>query len=156
MHLNELENAGLSKRTLVIICSDHGEILNRLYFNVHGWPPCRQLVEVPVVFIPEQNVSLNMRLIDVFPTALDLMGLNPKLGDGKSCVGINRECTGINVSNSFVTRWKCSENGIKSLTPVRTFLAKLTDLNLIKKFITESPFILKIASKLIKVFRESM
>lgn len=127
-HLSELENAELLENTLIVICSDHGELLSRLHSDVHNWPPCKQLVEVPVCFIPEQKVNSCMRLIDVFPTALNIMGQDVKLGEGRSAMNQKGEVTGTNLAGPCLTTWRCSQEGTNPMNRPKVFLQQMLDI----------------------------
>jgi hypothetical protein len=85
-HIDELEDMGVLDETLVILTSDHGELLGDRFLGrrrfEHNYPPIRPLVEVPTVFY---NYTLDvdcMRLIDVLPTALEIIGRDGSFGDG--------------------------------------------------------------------------
>ncbi len=82
--LEGLRALGLEKDTLVILTADHGESLGEhgLYFN-HGNTLYDELLRVPLIMrypsrIPRNKVVSNQaRLLDVIPTILDILGIEP-------------------------------------------------------------------------------
>ncbi len=85
-HLDELEDRGILDDTLVVVTSDHGELLGERFLwrerYEHNYPPLRPLVEVPTVFYNAEVDAEAMRLVDVVPTALGITGRDGTLGDG--------------------------------------------------------------------------
>lgn len=84
--IQKLEEKDIMDETLVIVTSDHGELLGERFLGrnryEHNYPPLQELVQVPTVFY---NYDLDvecMRLIDLIPTALSLVGKESDLGDG--------------------------------------------------------------------------
>jgi len=79
--LDELKSSGLLDRTLVIITSDHGEMLGQNGGPVgHGWTVTPELVNVPLIIMDpgHPGYHLNNRVgsqVDLLPTILDLLGL---------------------------------------------------------------------------------
>jgi len=77
MHLKELKEKGIFDRTLIVFTSDHGEMLGERYLfkkvYAHLFPPCKQLVKVPTVFLNQDLDIEFMRTIDIVPTCLGLM-----------------------------------------------------------------------------------
>jgi arylsulfatase A-like enzyme len=82
--LASLRAAGLADRTLVVVTSDHGEELADHYpanTGTHGHSLRDPLVMVPLIVAdprrryPLQEVSTQVRLIDVLPTVADLLGV---------------------------------------------------------------------------------
>ena len=78
-HINELNELKLADRTLIVITADHGETS----LGQHMFPYGLELVLVPVIFIfnnPTDKVRIRMpniiRLVDVLPTALEILGLS--------------------------------------------------------------------------------
>jgi len=91
MHVRELKERGILDRTLVVLTSDHGELLGeRVYLTKrrgHSWPICRQLVEVPTVFLNYKIQAQCMRTIDIVPTCLDVLGIQTsETFDGRSII----------------------------------------------------------------------
>lgn len=79
--LEELERLGLSKDTLVILTSDHGEGFldhERLF---HGYGLYEELIHVPLIMrlpgiIPQNKVIPNLvRHVDILPTILDILNI---------------------------------------------------------------------------------
>jgi len=80
--LRALDDLSLSNRTLVVVLGDHGEALGEhgLFFT-HDFTLYDEVLRVPLVFRfpgripPHSVVSQQVRLMDVAPTVLDLLGL---------------------------------------------------------------------------------
>jgi len=90
--VNDLNEAGMSDRTLLIITSDHGEELyeheyyfghvRQLYSSVTR-VPC--IIRYPGRIPPGTKVGAPASLADLFPTVLDFLAIpNPSHTDGKS------------------------------------------------------------------------
>jgi arylsulfatase A-like enzyme/thioredoxin-like negative regulator of GroEL len=81
--LDELEALGLRERSLVVLTADHGEGLGQHGEETHSFLVYDSTMRVPLVFwgsdvIPRgQRVASLVRLADVTPTLLDLLGLVP-------------------------------------------------------------------------------
>ncbi len=79
--LNEL---GLRKKTLIVLLSDHGEEFFEHGAFGHSHTLFSEILRVPLIFslpggIPEgTQVRDQVRLLDVTPTILDLLGVTPK------------------------------------------------------------------------------
>lgn len=79
---SEFAKMGLAKNTLVVILSDHGtEFYEHKRFD-HGHTLYDELVHIPLVFLgPGIKKSLKVKeqvtTIDLAPTILELMGINP-------------------------------------------------------------------------------
>lgn len=85
-----LEKLGLQGDTLLVITSDHGESLGEhgLFFT-HGFDLYDTLVRVPLIIrLPGERgrkIEEQVRLIDILPTTLDLLGIEAKASfDGVS------------------------------------------------------------------------
>jgi arylsulfatase A-like enzyme len=98
--LAELERLGIARETLVVVTSDHGEDLgDRLPLRPgnHGHALYDEQLRVPLILrdptrqFAVRRVSAQVRLIDVMPTILDLLGL-PATPDrhGRSLVPLLR------------------------------------------------------------------
>ena len=78
-----LEAKGLRDRTVILVLSDHGEELGEHGSFEHGHTLYNELLRVPMIVslpgvIPEnQRVARQVRLVDVTPTLLDLLGYKP-------------------------------------------------------------------------------
>ncbi|MDG2049121.1 MAG: sulfatase [Myxococcota bacterium] len=90
-----LDAQGLSDRTLVVVASDHGEAFRERGFEGHARAVFRESTEVPLLIRfpfrlePGIVVSSRSRNIDIWPTLLDLLGLEgPSLTDGQSLVDV--------------------------------------------------------------------
>jgi len=80
--LAQLRTAGALARTLVVITSDHGESLGEHGERTHGLFAYDATLRVPLVVwapaqIPPGVFGETMRLVDVAPTILDLVGAAP-------------------------------------------------------------------------------
>jgi arylsulfatase A-like enzyme/Flp pilus assembly protein TadD len=81
--LDELEALGLRERSLVVLTADHGEGLGQHGEETHSFLVYDSTMRVPLVFwgadvVPRgQRVASLVRLADVTPTLLDLLGLAP-------------------------------------------------------------------------------
>ncbi len=79
--LEELEKLGLSKNTLVILTSDHGEGFLEHKKLFHGYGLYEELIHVPLIMrlpgiIPQDKVVPNLvRHIDIVPTILDILNI---------------------------------------------------------------------------------
>jgi len=78
--LDELAALGVYERTLVIVLSDHGEELFERGTCWHGHTLYDELLIVPfVLHLPgahgERRIATQVRLMDVYPTVLDALGL---------------------------------------------------------------------------------
>ena len=78
----ELRKRGLDENTWIIVTSDHGEEFGEHgNYNVgHGLTLYREVLRVPLIFhhrdaAAGKRVSRQVRLIDVAPTILDLLGI---------------------------------------------------------------------------------
>lgn len=129
-HIDELEERGILEDTLVIITSDHGELLGERYLFQdrydHNLPPLKPIVQVPTIFYNYDTNIDSMRLIDLFPTALSIVDEDFEgLGDGvdarkqqfKSGKNIMRVMPGI----TFKTDWNFKDGEWKP-----TNLSRLT------------------------------
>jgi hypothetical protein len=80
-HVSELQSMGVYDNTLIIFTSDHGELLGEYWVgDVHNYPPCNELVEVPTVFLNQKVPCDYMRTIDILPTALGILNRTSHLG----------------------------------------------------------------------------
>jgi arylsulfatase A-like enzyme len=91
--LDHLSAGGYLEHTLIVITSDHGEAFRERGFEGHARKVYRETTEVPLIlslpFRLESGVVVNARSrgVDVWPTVLDLMGLEvPPNLDGHSLV----------------------------------------------------------------------
>jgi len=85
--VDELEARGLMENTILILHSDHGEEFWEHGGFEHGHSLHRELLHVPlaIVYPPRipagKRVPARVRTIDVFPTLLDLLGLEPEIAE---------------------------------------------------------------------------
>jgi choline-sulfatase len=81
--LDAIEELGLRDQTLVVITADHGEGLGEHGEETHAFFVYDSTMRVPLVFwgaplVPRgARVATPVRLVDVAPTLLDLLGLPP-------------------------------------------------------------------------------
>ncbi len=85
--MQSLEELGLLSNTLVVFTSDHGEEFWDHENVGHGHTLFDELTHVPLIIRPPevpqvQQVSTQVRLIDMAPTILDMLGL-PPLAEGQ-------------------------------------------------------------------------
>ncbi len=90
--LDELKRLGLQENTLVVVLGDHGEVFDAQHNHFvqalrqptlyhHGWSAYDEILRVPLVLampgrLPRGvEIKSQVRLIDVTPTVLDLLGL---------------------------------------------------------------------------------
>jgi tetratricopeptide (TPR) repeat protein len=84
--LDELERLGLRERTIVVLTADHGEGLDEHDEETHSFFVYDTTMRVPLVFwgadaIPRgRRVASLVRLVDIAPTIVDLLGLSPLEG----------------------------------------------------------------------------
>jgi arylsulfatase A-like enzyme len=80
--LDRLRDLGIRDNTLVVFLSDHGEEFFEHKGFGHGHTLFGEVIRVPLIFsLPDKlpqgvRVSRQVRLIDVMPTVLDLLGIN--------------------------------------------------------------------------------
>ncbi len=87
--LDRLQAAGALARTLIIVASDHGESLGEHGERTHGLFAYNATLRVPLVVwagpqLRPAVVSSRARLVDVMPTALELLGVGGAPADGRS------------------------------------------------------------------------
>ena len=90
-----LEARGLTRNTLIVFLSDHGEEFFEHGGFEHGHSLFGELLRAPLILsmpgrIPEsRRVSEQVRLVDVLPTLLDLLGMGPEAHfEGRSLAGL--------------------------------------------------------------------
>jgi arylsulfatase A-like enzyme len=77
-----LRQRGMLDRTLLILTSDHGENIGDHGLMSHAYSLHDTLIHVPLIvrypelFPPGQLISQQVQLTDLFPTLLDVLGLN--------------------------------------------------------------------------------
>lgn len=91
--VGELQARGLLDRTILVIGSDHGEAFGEHGLEGHARNLYTEVVEVPLIIVPpfrlEPGIVVNERVanVDIFPTLLDLLGMDPIPGaQGESLV----------------------------------------------------------------------
>lgn len=96
--LEQLKTWGLLKKTIIILLSDHGEILaDRGMQFCHGFSLHDEEVHVPLIILHpsmrRRGIRINnqVQLIDIMPTILDFLGIKERKQlkmEGKSLVGL--------------------------------------------------------------------
>jgi arylsulfatase A-like enzyme len=89
-----LEEAGIRDRTIIIVTADHGEEFYEHGVSGHGANVFDYAIRVPLIidfpgeFEGGKRISRQVRLIDIFPTVLELTGTDPgEALEGYSLVG---------------------------------------------------------------------
>lgn len=93
-----LESLGLAENTVVIVTSDHGDMLGEkgLWYKMS---PYEQSSRVPLIvhgpehLVPTGRYRTPVSLLDLMPTLLDLAGAPSQESEGSSVVGIARQET---------------------------------------------------------------
>ena len=125
--LDDLRSAGQLDRTLVVVASDHGESLGEHGERTHGVFVYDVTMRVPwIIAGPHVHHGVNdalARLIDLAPTALDLLGIeSPPEFEGRSVVTGGERTAYVEAMDANLTRnWA-------PLTGIVTGHAKLIDL----------------------------
>ncbi len=94
--LNRFRAMGLLDETLVVIMSDHGDELMEHGSLDHGFTLYEEQLHVVLMFrfpgyARRQDVQQTVRLVDVFPTVVDALGLEgPPGADGRSLLPLMR------------------------------------------------------------------
>ena len=93
--LDYLESVGRLDRTLVVVVADHGESLGEHGEQQHGFFVYDAAVRIPLIVagpgVPARVVSDQVRIVDVMPTILDLVGVEtPPAVQGVSLMPLAR------------------------------------------------------------------
>ncbi|MFW6129970.1 MAG: sulfatase-like hydrolase/transferase [Atribacterota bacterium] len=117
--IKTLVNRRLTKSTLVIFTSDHGELLGEYGgLTSHGRPSCPELVYVPTVFIhpslkPDKVNDSVIRHVDFYPTIVSILnksisyevdGIN-LTKDSLPTIGLNFRLGGYYRSKNKIKNW---------------------------------------------------
>ena len=152
--LDGLEEVGINcENSIFIMFSDHGEDLAGWYPNDHGGAlghpeekghgcllfDATQLVPLvvcaPGVATANSNIEDQVRLVDVMPTALELLGCNTFKGDGRSLVPLLR---GESLPADFAYCEAFYREELAAINPAWSHLLPLKGLrSLTEKFIWE-------------------
>jgi arylsulfatase A-like enzyme len=88
--LAQLDRTGHLEKTLIVLAGDHGESQGDHGEDAHGLFVYQKVLHVPLIVrgpaIRPHRVAAVTRVIDVFPTVLDLFGIEPQPSDGLSLV----------------------------------------------------------------------
>jgi arylsulfatase A-like enzyme len=100
-HLVEaLIDRELLAKTLIVLAADHGEAFNEHGSEGHARNLYEEVIHVPLLLIPPFTIEGGVRVsepvanIDVWPTALDLVGLELPHAEGRSLVPLILEAAG--------------------------------------------------------------
>jgi tetratricopeptide (TPR) repeat protein len=78
--LASLEARGRLESTLVVVVGDHGEMLGEHGEQQHGFFVYDAAVRIPLIVagpgVPARDISDQVRIVDVMPTILDLVGID--------------------------------------------------------------------------------
>jgi arylsulfatase A-like enzyme/Tfp pilus assembly protein PilF len=93
--LDVLELDGRLRETLVVVTGDHGEMLGEHGEQTHGFFIYDAAVRIPLIMagpgLPARTVPDQVRIVDVMPTVLALLGLRaPEAVQGESLVPLAR------------------------------------------------------------------
>lgn len=124
-HVNELKTMDVYENTLIIFTSDHGELLGEHWVgDVHNYPPCQELIEVPTVFLNTKIDYDFMRTIDIIPTALGIVNHESSIQwDGKD-IRKHKPTRGANATQNTFTWWSYNE-GNQQIT-LQKYYKKIT------------------------------
>ena len=90
--LDTLDRQRLLDRTIVVVAGDHGESLGEHGERDHGIFLYENVLRVPLIIrtpgMPPRRVGSLVRLVDVMPTVLDLLGLPGTPTDGVSLMNL--------------------------------------------------------------------
>jgi choline-sulfatase len=90
--LDALDARRLMERTVVIVAGDHGESLGDHGEEDHGVFVYESVLRIPLIIrapgVSPRRVAAVVRLTDVMPTVLDLLGIPPPRADGVSLVDL--------------------------------------------------------------------
>lgn len=79
--LDALEEQGRLEETLVVVTGDHGEMLGEHGEQTHGFFIYDAAVRIPLLMagpgLPARAIKDQVRIVDVMPTVLALLGLSP-------------------------------------------------------------------------------
>jgi arylsulfatase len=130
--LDELKALGLLDNTVVVITSDHGEILyeHEYYFghDIALYDECTMiplLVRIPGLGAPARRIGGLVQSIDIFPTVLEALGISCPAGvEGKSLLPLLRGSADRTVEHGFTETFPFPEK-CPPRHAVRTETAKM-------------------------------
>lgn len=109
--VESLQDEKISKKTMVIITADHGEKFFEHGELLHGGQSLyNEVVRIPLIFhsglmFPNQKINPNLvESIDVFPTILDLFGME------RITIGGMDQCQGKNILEEYKNKTALIEN----------------------------------------------
>jgi hypothetical protein len=132
-----LEQAGLARRAVWVLYSDHGEAFGEHGMTFHATTLYDELLRVPLVFagpgIAQRRVDAPISLVDIGPTLLDAFGLNtPAVMMGQSLVpflqGKSAQLSRPIVAESRLKRALVTGDGFKIVEDPRRRTVELYDL----------------------------
>lgn len=125
--VDALKAEGRLDETLVIVTGDHGEMLGEHGEPTHGFFIYDAATRIPVIVsgpgVPTREVSSQIRIVDLMPTALDLLGVPvPKPVQGVSLMPLARgeELSLVAHSESWYPRYHYGWSELISLQDDRT------------------------------------
>lgn len=122
--LKDLKDRGLEENTLVIVAGDHGEAFGEHREFGHGVFCYDEDLKVPLIFSNPRlirdphAIAERVRLIDIMPTALELLGISPPAGvQGRTLVPLfGRKRESVQRDVYFETLYGKEENNWAPLT----------------------------------------
>jgi len=108
--VDQLKESGLLDKTLVIITSDHGEMLGGKGNTLgHGWAVTPELANVPLIIMDPDKPGYRVNptigsQIDLLPTVLDVLGISApsaELYQGRSLYAAETETNRLVYLNSY-------------------------------------------------------
>lgn len=127
--LSWLEQEGILDETLVIVTADHGDEIGEHGFYGHKNNPYDELIHVPlVVKFPAtaqpalrqpRTITGHARLIDLVPTVLDLLGLDPEQHAPDQIQGLSLLPLVRGETTGPLFEYVISENMVKNTDSVR-------------------------------------
>jgi len=120
--LNALREDGRLAQTVVVVVGDHGESLGEHQEQTHGFFVYDATVHIPMIVagpgVPARTITEQVRIVDVMPTALDLLGQKaPEAVQGRSLLPLGRgERLGlVAISESWYPRYHYGWSELKAL-----------------------------------------
>jgi arylsulfatase A-like enzyme/tetratricopeptide (TPR) repeat protein len=124
--LDALDADGRLPETLVIVVGDHGEMLGEHGEQTHGFFIYDAAVHIPLIVagpgLPARTVAEQVRIVDVMPTALALLGVPvPKAVQGVSLLPLARGegLSLVGYSESWYPRYHYGWSELQSLQDAR-------------------------------------
>jgi arylsulfatase A-like enzyme/tetratricopeptide (TPR) repeat protein len=124
--LGRVRDKGILSRTLIVVAGDHGEAFGEKGESGHGVFLYEMAVRVPLLFYSEGHLPANrvvearVRLIDILPTVLDVLGMaSPEGVQGQSLIPyIQRRSGGKDLDTYLETYYPRENFGWAPLTGI--------------------------------------